>query len=77
MKGLSATHALIDLLKHLHKITQNGIAARICIIDYSKASDLNYHNLLITKFEKLNLDPVMSDITAWLRHYLTNSEQSK
>ena len=72
MKGLSTTHALIDLLHHLHEIVHNGNAARICFIDYSKAFDLIDHNLLIKKFEKLNLEPT---IIIWLRDYLSNREQ--
>ena len=55
IKGLSTIHALIDPLHHLHEIVHHGSAARICFIDYSKAFDLIDHNLLIKKFEKLDL----------------------
>ena len=72
IKGLSTTHALIDLTHHLHEIVHSGNAARICFIDYSKAFDLIDHNLLIKKFEKLNLDPT---IINWLRDYISNREQ--
>ena len=73
MKGFSTTHALIDLLHRPHEIVHNGNAARISFIDYSKAFDLIDHNLLIKKFDKLDLDP--SFIINWLRDYLSNREQ--
>ena len=72
IKGLSTTHALIDLLHHLHEIIHHGNTARICFIDYLKAFDLIDHNILIKKFQKLDLDP---GIINWLRDYLSNREQ--
>ena len=63
---------MLDLLHHLHEIVHHGNAARICFIDYSTAIDLIGHNLLIKKFEKLDLDP---SIINGLSDYLSNREQ--
>ena len=68
LKGLSTTHALVDLLHHLHEYTHNWNSARICCIDYTKAFDLIGHNILI-KFERLGLD---CWIINWLRDYLSD-----
>ena len=73
MKRLSTTHALLDLLHHLHEIVHHAYIARICFTDYSKAFDLIDHYLLIKKIEKFDLDP---SIINWLRDYLSNREQS-
>ena len=72
LKGLSTTHALVDILHHLHEHTHNGNSARICFIDYTKAFDLIDHNILIIKYERLGLD---CWIINWLRDYLSDREQ--
>ena len=56
LKGLSTTHALVDLLHNVHEFGHNGNDARICFIDYTKAFNLIDHNILLSKFERLGLD---------------------
>ena len=70
LRGLSTTHALVDLLHHLHEYIHNGNRDRICY--YTKAFDLIDHNILIIKFERLGLDRW---IINWLRDYLSDREQ--
>ena len=72
LKGLSTTHALVDLLHNVHEFIHNGNDARICFIDYTKAFDLIDHNILLSKFELLGLDRW---IINWLRDYLSDREQ--
>ncbi len=72
LKGLSTTHALVDLLHHVHEIIHKNNTVRICFIDYSKAFDLIDHTILIRKFTDLGVHKV---ITTWLSNYLSNREQ--
>lgn len=72
IKGLSTTHALVDLLHHIHEIIHSHHSARICFIDYSKAFDLIDHHILVDKFTKLGVHPVL---VRWLRDYLDSREQ--
>ena len=71
-KGLSTTHALVDLLHNVYEFIHSVNEARICFIDYFKPLDLIDHNILLSKFERLGLDRW---IINWLRDYLSDKEQ--
>ncbi len=72
MKGLSTTHALVDLLHHLHESAHDGNTSRICFIDYSKAFDLIDHNILVQKIRRLGVDDIL---IRWISDYLGDREQ--
>ncbi len=72
MKGLSTTHALVDLLHHIHESAHIGNTSRICFIDYSKAFDLIDHTILIQKIRRLGVDDL---VVRWINDYLSGREQ--
>ena len=72
MKGLSTTHALLDMLHHWHEIVHNGDEVRILFLDYSKAFDLVDHTILISKFEGLGVPKLL---TNWLAGFLSDRRQ--
>jgi hypothetical protein len=72
IKGLSTTHALLDMLHHWHEMVHNGDEVRILFLDYSKAFDLVDHTILISKFERLGVPKLLTD---WLGGFLNDRRQ--
>ncbi len=72
LRGLSTTHALVDMLYHWHNMVHQHETVRILFIDYSKAFDNVNHNILLEKFEKLDIHPVLLH---WLHGFLYHREQ--
>ena len=72
MKGLSTTHALLDMLHHWHEMVHNGDEVRILFLDYSKAFDLVDHTILINKFQRLGVPTIL---TNWLEGFLCDRRQ--
>ncbi len=71
-KGLSTTHALVDMLHHWHQSIHAGKSVRVLLLDYSKAFDLVDHNILVQKFADLGTPPVL---LKWLYGFLSNRKQ--
>ena len=72
IKGLSTTHALVDMLHHWHSMIHSGESVRILFLDYSKAFDLVDHTLLIDKFHRLGVPEIL---TRWLSGFLRDRRQ--
>ena len=72
LRGLSTTHALVDMLQHWHTMIHMHETVRIMFIDYSKAFDSVDHNILLKKFQRLDVPAV---IIRWLHDFLHNREQ--
>jgi hypothetical protein len=72
VKGLSTTHALVDMLHHWHTMIHNGETVRILFLDYSKAFDLVDHTILIHKFHQLGVPDLL---TRWLSAYRRDRRQ--
>ena len=72
LKGLSTTHALIDMIHHWHTMIHKRDTVRIMFIDYSKAFDTVNHNTLIDKFRKLDIHPLL---LRWLQSFLYQRQQ--
>ena len=72
LKGLSTTHALLDMLTHWHIAIHTRQSARILLLDYSKAFDLVDHNTLIKKFLNLGVPVVL---VSWVHGFLSNRRQ--
>ena len=72
MKGLSTTHALIDMLHHWHTAVHDSESVRILFCDYSKGFDLVDHTILIENFAELGVPPVL---LSWLHDFLSERQQ--
>ena len=72
LKGLSTTHALIDMMNGWHKAIHSGDKIRILFLDYSKAFDLVDHTILISKFQNMDVPDVL---LRWLCSFLSNRQQ--
>ncbi len=72
LKGLSTTHALVDMLQHWHNIIHNHNSARILFIDFSKAFDSVNHCTLLSKFKQLEIHPIL---IRWMHGFLFQREQ--
>ena len=72
VKGLSTTHALIDMLHKWHTMVHNGETVRILFLDYSKVFDLVDHQLLLQKFRRLGVPQIL---TRWLHSFLSDRRQ--
>jgi hypothetical protein len=73
LAGLSTTHALLSLVHHLYKVTdQRDQYVRVLLLDFSKASDRINHNILLTTMKDMAIDPTLIE---WVRSFLTNRRQ--
>lgn len=73
LRGRSTTHALVSLFHHLYSLSeQPDKCVRILLLDFSKAFDRINHQILITKMEKMEIDPIL---IAWVRSFLTGRKQ--
>ena len=59
--GLSTTHALLPFAHHLYNVTdQLNQCARILLLDFCKAFDRIYHNILLNKMNRMGIDHILS-----------------
>lgn len=72
LKGLSTTHALIDMMNFWHNAVHNAEKIRILFLDYSKAFDLVDHTILISKFRNLDVPDVL---LRWMCAFLSDRQQ--
>ncbi len=72
LKGLSTTHALVDMLQHWHNIIHTHNSARILFIDFSKAFDSVNHCTLLNKLRQLEVHPIL---VRWMHGFLCQREQ--
>ena len=73
LPGLSTTHALLSLVHHLYKATdQRDQCVRVLLLDFSKAFDRINHNILLRKMRDMAVDPTL---IAWVRSFLSNRKQ--
>ena len=73
LPGLSTTHALLSLVHHLYKATdQRDQCVRVLLLDFSKAVDLINHNILLRKMRDMAIDPTLIQ---WARSFLSNRKQ--
>ena len=70
LPGLSTTHALLSLVYHLYKATdQRDQYVRVLLLDFSNAFDRINHNILLRKMRDMTIDPTL---TEWVRSFLSN-----
>ena len=72
IKGKSTTIALADMVHHWSQAMDNKQAIRILFIDFEKAIDRIFHNLVIDKFKSFNVDQIL---IRWLCSFLSNRRQ--
>ena len=73
LAGLSTTHALLSLVHHLCKVTdQRGQCVRVLLLGFSKAFDRINHNIPLTKMKDMAIDPTLIE---WVRSFLTNRKR--
>ena len=73
LPGLSTTHALLSLVHHLYKATdQRDQCVRVLLLDFSKAFDRINHNILLRKMRDMAIDPTLIE---WVRSFLSNRKQ--
>ena len=73
LPGLSTTHALLSLVHHLYKVTdQRDQCVRVLLLDFSKAFDRKHHNNLLGKMKDMAIDPTLIE---WVRSFLSNRKQ--
>ena len=73
LAGLSTMHALLSLVHHLYKVTdQHDQCVCVLLLDFSKAFDRIDHNILLTKMKDMAIDPTLIE---WVRSFLTNRRQ--
>ena len=73
LPGLSTTHALLSLVHHLYKVTdQRDQCVRVLLLDFSKAFDRKDHNNLLRKMKDMAIDPTLIE---WVRSFLSNRKQ--
>ena len=72
IRGLSTTHALVDMVHRWHDGIHCNKSIRILFLDYSKAFDLVDHTLLIEKFKNLGVPNIL---LRWLCNYLCDRKQ--
>ena len=60
IKNSSTTHALVRVIHEWLQAAETPKAIiRACLIDFSKAFDRIYHNILIRKLQLLNVPPIL------------------
>ena len=60
LPGLSTTHALLSLVHHLYKATeQRDQCVRVLLLDFSNAFDRINHNILLRKMRDMAIDPTL------------------
>jgi retron-type reverse transcriptase len=73
LAGLSTTHALLSLVHHLYKVTdQRDQYVPVLLLDLGKSFDRINHNTLLTKMKDMAIDPTLIE---WVRSLLTNRRQ--
>ena len=73
LPGLSTTHALLSLVHHLYKVTdQRDQCVRVLLLDFSKTFDRINHNILLRKTKDMVIDPTL---IKWVRSFLFNRKQ--
>ena len=55
LRQRSTTHALVDMLQHLHAAADKGESVRTVFVDFAKAFDHVDHNVLVAKLVALSL----------------------
>ena len=74
LKNSSTTHALLSLVHHLLRETDEPKnAARILLMDFSKAFDHIEHNILLTKLSDMDVPPIKIN---WMEDFLTQRNGS-
>ena len=73
IKNSSTTHALVRMIhEQLQAAETPKTIIRACLIDFSKAFDRIDHNILIRKFQLLNVPPILLN---WCAAFLRNRQQ--
>ena len=73
LPGLSPTHALMSIVHHLYKATdQRDQCVRVLLLDFSKAFDRINQNILLRKMSDMAVDNTLIE---WVRNFLTGRKQ--
>ena len=72
LRGISTTHALVDMLHLWHTAIHSSNSIRILFLDFSKAFDLVDHSILIGKFKQLGTPNIL---LRWLCDFLSDRKQ--
>ncbi len=72
IKGLSTTHALVDMLHHWHLHAENMNISHVLLLGYSKAFDLVDHNILINKLQMYGVPNIL---LPWIGEFLSDRRQ--
>lgn len=72
IKGRSTTHAMLSFMHPVYEATDNGKAARILLIDFSKGFDIIDINILTDKLKRLGSPQYL---TRWCASFLAERQQ--
>ena len=69
LHGRSTVHALVDALHRWHRVVDSGQSVQTVFLDYAKAFDHVYHNVLVAKLLAFGLPDV---IVRWMCAFLSD-----
>ena len=72
IKGMSTTSQLLEQIKYVHEILENGSNLELIYLDFSKAYDRVDHKILLSKLEKMG---IIGKNLNFIEHWLTQRKQ--
>jgi hypothetical protein len=72
LKGVSTTHALVDMVHNWLRAAEQHETVRVLLLDYSKAFDHVDHNILLQKLKSMGTPDIL---LRWLSSFLSDRQQ--